>query len=152
MEVVWAGSAEPEFNARLGRWIAAQIWGDDRQLSDAFLAFGVFDKDRRLAAAIAYHNWSPDYGVIEFSGAATNRRFITRDVLWQMSSYPFVELGCQMAIARMDPDNAPLRRMLLAYGFKEMLIPRMRGRDKAELLMTLTDDDWRANGWHKDQH
>ena len=149
MRVIWGSSKDPDLNDALATWIAGRIWGDHRRLSGKYSCMGVFDGGE-LAAAVAFHNWSPEAGVIEFTGAAINKRWLTRPVLWAMFDYPFNQLGCQMVIGRNDPSNAPLKRMETAYGFKTLTLPRMRGRDKDELLMMLTDDAWRANGWHKE--
>lgn len=149
MRLRWASSREPEFNAMLSRWIAARIWGEGQAFPGKILCFGVFDDAGELAASIGYHNWNPAAGVIEFSGAATTPRWLTRDVLFQMFEYPFEQLQCQMTFARIAPDNTRLLRILTAYGFEATRLPRMRGRDRDEILMTLTDDAWRSNGFHK---
>ncbi len=151
MRCVWAGPSRPDLDAALAAWIASRIFPTGRDLPSPRVCVGVFDTAGALAGAVAYFNWDPEAGVIEWAGASAHRRWLSRDVLWEMFSYPFHRLGCQMVVARNDPDDAPLRRMEEAYGFTALRIPRMRGRESDELLMMLTDDAWRANGWHKEK-
>jgi len=102
-----------------------------------------------LGAAI-YQNYDPEHGVIELSAAAASPRWLSRKVLREMFSYPFDQLGCQAVAMRCDTDNSRLARIFTAYGFKRYDIPRLRGRDKGEAIYVLADDDWRANGFHKE--
>jgi hypothetical protein len=115
---------------------------------------GVFD-EKTLIAVILYNNYQPEAGVIEFHGAATDKRWLNRKTLWEMFSYPFVTLGCQLVVTRNSERNEMwngrgLHRLLKAYGFEDYRIPRLRGRDEDEIIFTLTDDDWRLNGFHKE--
>lgn len=117
-----------------------------------YKAIGVIDDQGRLVGGMVYHNWSPEYGVIEMSGAATSKRWLTRKTLHALFAYPFDDCGCQLAVMRVSPDDKALARMLMAYGFRAHTIPRLRGRDKAEIIFTLADDDWRANKFMRSAH
>lgn len=108
---------------------------------------GVFD-DEKLIAVILWNNYQPEAGVIEFHGAGLTPRWLTRSVLRQMFEYPFEKIGCQMVVTRNSVTNRRLHRILKAYGFKDFPIPRLRGREEGEIIWTLTDDDWRKNGFH----
>jgi len=151
MRVVW-GLGNPEMNEALGNWCAAQI-GLPRGFA-GHAAMGVFDDDRLIAVMI-FHNWFPENGVIEISGAATDKRWLNRKTLWAMFAFPFVELGAQMVVMRVSERNTMwngrgIPRFLKSYGFKSYPIPRLRGRDEGEIIYTLTDDDWRGNRFHKE--
>lgn len=106
--------------------------------------------DGDLVAAVIYHNFMPDAGTIEISAASDTKRWMTRPVLWEMFDFPFNDLGCQAVVARTSPQDAPLQRIQKAYGFVSYTIPRLRGRDRDEVVSILTDDAWRANGFHKE--
>ena len=106
-------------------------------------AIGVIDDDGRLVAGMVYHNWSPETGVIEMSGASTTPKWLTRPVLQAVFAYPF-EIDCQMVVMRVSEHDKRLRRQLTSYGFKPHEIPRLRGREESEIIFTLTDDDWKA--------
>lgn len=115
---------------------------------------GVFDGDQ-LKAVVVYHNWDPESGVIEISAASTSKRWLTRPVLREIFAYPFDRLAYQMVVARVSPKNQTESgrgtvRIFRSFGFNEYRIPRLRGRDEDEIIFTLTDDQWRSNGYHKE--
>lgn len=152
MNIVWSSGREPDLNDALGNWCAANI-GLVRGFRD-HSCMGVFEGGKPIAVMV-YHDWQPERGVVEISGAATDKRWLNRKTLWAMFSYPFLELGVQMVVMRVSERNVMwngrgLPRLLKAYGFQSVTIPRLRGRDEAEIIYMLTDDDWRANGFHKE--
>lgn len=144
MEIVWGTSKEPEVNRLLARWAADHIWEGGNQQFGECKTMGVV-RDGNLIAAMVFHNWNPECGVIEISGAGTDKRWLSRVTLRAMFAYPFEDIGCQMVVMRVSERNEALARMLTVYGFKSHRIPRLRGRDEDEIIFTLTDDDWRAN-------
>lgn len=151
IQTLWAGGDE-EVNVALKRWAAAQIWpGEGREFGADGAALGVFD-DETLIAVVVFHDWEPKAGLIEISAAAISRRWLAKPVLWQMFSYAFNVVGCQLAVLRVSADarQAHIHRMLTAYGFDHVRIKRMYGRFEDGLVFTLTDDDWRRNGFHKE--
>lgn len=148
MTIVWGDSNNPDVNAALGSWCAAHIDG----IRNGFLNFtsmGVI-LDNELIASLVYHNFDRKAGVIEISAASITPRWLTRPVLKAMFSYPFEELGCQMVVLRVSERNTRLMRILTAYSFDHVTVPRLRGRDEAERIFFLTDDAWRSNGFHKE--
>lgn len=148
MNILFATSKEPEANQAFGQWAALRIFQNGGSFAPPFSTMGVFDGGN-LIAVIVFHNYSSEHGVIEISGAADTPRWLTRQVLYQMFAFPFLMLGCQMITMRVDPADKRLRRILTAYGFDHITIPRLRGRDKDETLYMLTDDQWKANGFHE---
>lgn len=100
--------------------------------------------------AVLFNNYHPHEGVIELHAAAESKRWLTRKVLWEMFSFPFRQLGCQAVIMRAAVDNEDVRRVAEPYGFKRYEIPRLRGRDKPEAIYVLGDDEWAANGFHRE--
>lgn len=153
MDIVWAGADKSEINQALGNWCAAQI-GLKNGFEPPYTTMGVFH-NKTLIAVILWNNFQRDAGVIEFHGASIDRRWLTRETLWAMFSYPFFQLGCQLVVTRNSERNVMgngrgLPRFLTSYGFNKFRIPRLRGRDEGENIWTLTDDDWLANGFHKE--
>lgn len=142
-----ADSTIPELNKAFGDWAVAHIEGA-HGFAWPYSTLGVFLGDE-LIAVIVYNNFDKDSGVLEMHGAATNRRWLSRPVLFEMFDFPLNRLGCQMVVMRVSEKNEYLRRILTRYGFKSQFIPRLRGRDEGEYIMTLTDDDWQGNGYHK---
>ncbi len=145
MDAVFAGN--PDFNAAIKKWVENRIWDDGRELPESVM-MGVFDKGK-IVAAVAFHDFHPKEGVIEISAASDSKRWLTRNVLHAIFSYVFVTAKCQLCVARIDPENTSLLRIFKAYGFNDIRIPRLLGREKDQIVLTLTDDDWLANKFER---
>ena len=113
---------------------------------DACVSMRVFT-DRTIGGVI-YHDWNPEAGTMCMS-AAGEPGWLSRSVLHAMHAYVFDVAGCQLAVLQVSERNHRMRRIGLAYGYTETRIPRLRGRDEAEMIMTLPDDEWRASRFHR---
>jgi hypothetical protein len=113
-------------------------------------AMGVANDEDFLVGGFVFHNYEPEIGVIEVSFAGTTRHWLTRPILYAAFSYVFNQLGCQLACSRTPASLRHACRIARAYGFKQVLVPRLFGRDEDGIISTLTVDDWRANGFHKE--
>lgn len=136
-------------NERVARFVASLIPRCAERGFSENRAIGVTDNGT-LVGGIVYHNWDPDSGVIELSAASTSRKWLTRPVLYGLFSYPFIGIGCQMVCNRTSEHNPHLLRIMRAYGFSEYRIPRLLGRNEAAHFFTLTEEQWRANKFHKE--
>lgn len=141
--LLWGGESAPEINRAIGSFVAANIPGCERGWEN-FTSLGLIDADR-LAAGVVFHNYNPEAGVIELSAASISRRWLTRPMLKGMFGYPFDQLSCQLVVLRVSERNAVMIEIAERFGFTAHRIPRLRGRDEAEILFTLTDDEWRAH-------
>jgi hypothetical protein len=121
-----------------------------RGFGPAAKALGVIDGHGRLIAGIVWHNWEPEFGIIELSGAALpGSGWITRETLKRMYQYPFLELGCQMIVQRTPIDDEPLLRILAAYDYVFVKVPRMFGRERDGVLALLTYEAWAGNRFNR---
>lgn len=141
MQVIWGGERNPDIRDALVRFVSSHVFGSEKSFGNC-VAMGVLDGESLIAGMI-FHNYAPEYGVIELSGAATSRRWLTRRVFAEMFGYPFDQLGCQMLVARHSEHNTRLRRMWKAVGAVEYVIPRLRGLNEAEAIATYTAETWR---------
>lgn len=149
MQTVWASTTQDaDLNRSFSMWASMRIFGHANGFPQA-TTMGVFN-DKKLIACMIYHNYDRKAGVVEISGAASDRRWLRKYVLHEMFSAPFTDMGCQCVVMRVSPkpEQRHIRRMLTSYGFTEHRIPRLRGRDEDECVFVLTDDAWRANGFH----
>ena len=133
----------------VAKLVASLIPAAARGFGADFTAIGV-DHEGELVGGFVYTGWTPEAGTIEISYAGTNRRWLTRPVLHAAFSYVFDGIGCQMAIARTPSRLAHATRIARAYGFKQVTIPRLFGRREDGVISTLTAEDWRSNGFHKE--
>lgn len=132
--------SSPSENRAVGDFVSRIIWGEPGRL-EKYCTMGVFDKGR-LIAGTAYHNWHPDDGVIELSNAASHTHWVTRPVLKAMFGLPFDILGARLVVWRVSEHNAKVRSMARRLGFKETVIPQLRGDNEAECVCTLHVNDW----------
>lgn len=116
-----------------------------------FCSMGVFDNGELIAGTL-YHNYYPDYGIIELSSASVSKRWLTKHVIYCMMSLPFVVLGCQMIVLRVSEFNKVMIGIARKFGFEETYIPRLRGRDEGEFVFHLTDDAWRSSKYNLGGH
>lgn len=136
-------SRNPEENRRVAEFASSVIWDAGHDVFGPHSTMGVYE-DGELIAGMVYHNWHDKAGVLEISGGAVTKRWLQPHVLKAMFNFPFDMVGAQMVVMRVSEKNKPLVRMLKRFGFKGVLIPRLRGRDENEWILTLTDDDWKA--------
>ena len=129
-------------------WVAARVPGCARGWQNC--AAMRVSRGAETIGCVIYHDWNPEAEVICLS-AAGGDGWLTRPVIYAIHEYPFDQIGCQMTVLQTAEDNATMRRIALAYGYREYAIPRLRGRNAAEIILTLTDDDWRASRFHKGQ-
>lgn len=148
MNTVWAHPSQGELYAALVGFITTRIWGAPRPMTDGTVM--AVAESSEIIGACLFHNWDGDAGVIELTSASLSPKWLTRPVLREMFAYPFDQLGCQAVVLRVDPDNTRMCRIASAFGFKRHDIPRLRGRNKAEALFILGDDDWRGGRFFKE--
>ena len=135
----------PELNAATGSFVSHLCFGMPDQI-ERFCSMAVLHGEK-LVAGTLFHSWHPESGVIELTSASTDRRWLTRRVVRAMFHMAFDMIGAQLAVLRVSERNAGMVAIAQRFGFQGVLIPRLRGRDEAEWLFTLTDDDWRASRW-----
>lgn len=149
MTPLWAHWREqPDFFEAISEFVSHRIWNVKKDFGKG-TALGVFDNGTMVAGVI-YHALDRQAGVLEMSSASDSPRWLSRPILLEMFNYPFNEQGCQAVVLRVDPDNKRLKRILTAYGFHYYELPRLRGRNRPERVFILGDDEWKANGFHKE--
>lgn len=129
-------------------FITSRIWGREVPMTEGTVM--AVAEGKQIIGACLFHNWQPDEGVIELTSASVSPRWLNRRVLRAMFGYAFDTLKCQAAVMRVDPANVRMCRIASAFGFKRYDIPRLRGRDKAEALFILGDDEWREGKFFKE--
>ena|SRR4249920_435396 len=110
---------------------------------------GIIDQGD-LIAGIVFHNWDPEAGIIEISGAALpGEPWLSRETLRRMFQYPFHDCGCQMVVQRTPRDDEKLLGVLAKFGYDFILIPRLFGRKRDGVVCVLTDDAWANNKFNR---
>lgn len=126
-------------DADVAAWVAARIPLCARGFGDC-KAIGV-GHGGKLVAGVVYHNWSPEWGLIEMSAAADDRRWMTRRVVNDLLAYPFG--FCRAVMAQTD-ETGPARSIWQRLGAAETTIPDMRGEGEANIVFILSKTTWQA--------
>lgn len=137
----------PAENIRVGDFVSNEVWGIAGQFGP-HASMGVYD-DGELIAGTVYHNWHPQSGVMELSSASRSKRWLQPHVIRAMFSFPFDLMPAQMVVLRVSERNKVMVSIAKRFGFDGVLVPRLRGRDEAEWVFTLTDDQWLASRYRK---
>lgn len=148
MRFTWAVTQPGEDTTRLATLVAEKIWPGKGHTFGPSCGIAVL-LDDHLAAGLIYHNYDPDAAVVEISGAAWEKGWLTRPVLKAMYDFPFVSLSCQAVVQRVPDEDTAQHRMLKIYGAERYHIPRLRGRESAENVFVLTDDAWAKNKFNQ---
>lgn len=138
----------PEANEIIGDFVSTVIWGEKGQI-ERYCSMAVID-DGQLIAGTLYHNWHESSGVIELSSASLSKKWLTRRVIRAMFWLPFERLGCQLVVLRVSELNKNMCGIARSFGFSEVYIPRLRGRDEGEVIFSYTDDQWRASKYYRE--
>lgn len=147
MRFAWAYTTGDDTEA-LSRLVADRIWPTKGRSFGECRGIAIIENGN-LAAGLIYHNYDPDAHVIEISGAAWVKGWLTRDVLKVMYGYPFIDCGCQAVVQRVPDEDEAQHRMLKAYGAERHRIPRLRGAEAAENIFLTTREAWASNKFNR---
>lgn len=130
-------------NQIVGDFVSIGIWGEPQRI-EKYASMAVL-QDGKLIAGTLYHNYYEDEGVVELSSFSLSKLWLTRKVLNAMFAMPFERLGCQLVVTRVSERNTVMIDIMRRFGFDEVLIPRLRGRDHGEFIFSYTDDQWHSS-------
>lgn len=128
-------------------WVANQL-GYSGFSGPVHNAFGVADSSG-LVGGTVFHNHYPKEGVVEMTSASTDPRWLTRRMIRTIFNYAFEVLECQMVVMRISANNSRMLNIGRRFGFVEYTIPRLRGKNEDEVIMTFCDDQWLASPFRR---
>lgn len=116
---------------------------DPRGFPRPMKTVGIVEDDGRLIAGLVYTNWNYKAGTIEISGAALPKHnWLTRETIFRMYGFPFLECDAQMVIKKVSADNEHLLAQLARGGFMFVQVPRLYGRGHDGVMCLLTREEW----------
>lgn len=127
---------------RIDKWVSSNL--DIEAFGPSFSIANV-DSDKGLLGATVMHGYYPKSGIIEMSAYSQHPSWMSRKMINACFSYAFDTLGCQMVIWRVSENNHAMANIAFRLGFVGYTIPRLRGRNEADTVFTLTDDAWKQN-------
>ena len=141
MRLVWQ---DPDVAA----WVAARI----PQMEGAgdfgpCQAVGVVSESGEALGGVVFHNWQPRFKNIEVSFASASPRWLSRNLIRGILSYPYAQLGCARITAVTPRRATSARRFLDVFGFRrEGLVRRGFGTDDA-VISGLLRTEWERSRW-----
>lgn len=136
-----------EQNKAVGDFVSTGIWGEPDRI-EKYYSMAVLE-DGKLIAGTLYHNWYPNEGVMELSSFSLSKRWLTKKVINDMFRLPFQGFNCQLVVLRVSERNTAMCRIARSFGFSEVYIPRLRGRDEGEYIFSYTDDQWASSSYRE---
>jgi RimJ/RimL family protein N-acetyltransferase len=142
-EIVYGNKSNPDLNKILCDYVAYLVWGCANDFGPSG-SIGVL-KNKQLIAAVVFHNWHENHGVIELSAAASDPRWLTKTVIKTIMEICFGQHKCQQIATRIDIENERALKIFRFLGFSELILPNMRGSGKHEILMLFTSEQWKQH-------
>lgn len=143
-DYVWGGDSNPEVHNAISRWVSSHSFGTPDNTWDGSTSYGVI-KNGVPVGGMVFHDYKPQSGTIQYSGAAIDRTWLMGPSLHNAFSYMFDDLGCQMVLTGNSSENTGLHSLLKRTDHKLHVIERGWGPDTDLYLWTLTREQWLAN-------
>jgi hypothetical protein len=102
------------YDLAVGAFICDQL-GVSLEDMHPFTAMGVA-LDGKLVAGVLYNNFRKHD--IQLTAAATDIRWLSKELLTEIFSYPYVQLGCVRTTAVTGRKNARTRKLLEGLGYR----------------------------------
>lgn len=110
-------------------------------------AIGVMGSNERLIGGVVFNNWIPKTRNIEVSFASESPKWLTRNIICALLSYPYDQLKVQRLTAITPKRSASARRFLDSFGFKREGVVRRGFGDDDAIISGLLEKEWRASRW-----
>jgi RimJ/RimL family protein N-acetyltransferase len=115
----------PELIAGLDRlvtdWVIERVPEADADSFWPCVAIGVASGDR-LIAGVLFHDWRPQFGVIELSMAADSPIWARRSIIKTLLAYPFDQLGANKLFTVAPSENTAALKVNRHIGFTQEAI------------------------------
>jgi RimJ/RimL family protein N-acetyltransferase len=78
---------------------------------------GIADHNKRLIAGVVYSHYDGEHDIM-MTVAASTHRWLSRNILYALFAYPFLDLNCTRVTAVTAKKNKKARKFLEGLGFK----------------------------------
>lgn len=145
IKTIYYRPLEPE-NKIVGDFVSVGVFGKPEAIRD-YCTMAVLDGNKLIAGTI-YHNFYDEEGVIELTSFSLSKKWLTKPVVRAMMALPFERLGCQLIVLRVSERNTSMCAIARKFGFTEIYLPRLLGRDHGQFLFSFTDDQWQVSRYN----
>jgi RimJ/RimL family protein N-acetyltransferase len=112
------------------KWVAERVGEDD--FEDG-VAIGL-EEDGEIIAGVVYTMFT-QAGVTAHIAAVPGRRWMTRDFLWRIFAYPFIQLKCNRISGLVRADNLEAQKFDEHLGFKREGLLRRACTDGTDMIL-----------------
>ena len=128
----------------IASWVRARIPFMDPDGFGPCQALGVVASDGRLLGGVVFHNWNEHYKSMEVSCAADSAKWLTKNIIRGILSYPFQQMNINRLSSATRTDDFRTRHVLDALGFSFEGVGRGLFGDCDGVSYSLLADEWRA--------
>ena len=122
-------------------FVASKLLRSGRHFGES-TAIGLATAENGLVAGVVYHDYEPEYGVIEITAFSARRDWLSRRFLGIIFDYPFDDLRCRIVKARTSENNKHVVRIWGALGAENISIPNYRAPGENEIVSLLSAGAW----------
>jgi RimJ/RimL family protein N-acetyltransferase len=150
LTLIWAHHADsrPAY-LDVVRFVTERMWGR-AELIDLGTAVAV-TRGVEIIGGVVFHDWQPDFGTLELSAAGSGP-WLTRRAIREIARYVFGRMKAQAAVLNTSERNFMARGIAAKLGGVEYRIPRLRGRNEAQITCVVTAEAWRTTRFEGKNH
>ncbi|CAB4139856.1 hypothetical protein UFOVP353_59 [uncultured Caudovirales phage] len=104
-------------------------------------ALGVVSGDKVLAGVV-FHDYQPDFKTIQLSMAADSPRWATRNIIKELLSYPFFQLGVEKVWTSTPHTNERAIKFNKGIGFKQEAVLAKHFGDRHAVVCRIFKKDY----------
>lgn len=117
-------------NERVCKWVGERI---DESSLDVSEAIGL-EQDGELIAGVVFY-WYTGPSISMHVAAEPGKRWMTRDYLYRVFAYPFIQLKCRRVTGLVREDNLDAQRFDEHLGFKREGLIRHGASDGSNFIL-----------------
>ena len=117
-------------DARVRSWVAERI---GETLDDADVAIGI-EENGELIAGVVYNMYTKA-SICMHVAAIPGKRWMTKEYLWRVFAYPFIQLNCNRVTGFVREDNLVAQKFDEHIGFKREGLIRKGATDGTNFIL-----------------
>lgn len=118
-------------NSRVIEWVKQRV--DEDEFMPGSVAIGL-EEDGELIAGVVFNLYNKA-GICMHVAAVPGKRWMTKDFLWRVFAYPFLQLNCNRVTGLVREDNIVAQKFDEHIGFKREGLIRKGATDGADIIL-----------------
>ena len=118
-------------DSRICEWVGARV--DETDFGDGAVALGV-EEDGKVLAGVVFNLYNGP-SICMHVAAVPDKRWMTREFLWRVFAYPFIQLDCRRVTGLVRVDNYEAQRFDEHIGFRREGLLRQAAADGTDMIL-----------------